>query len=176
MKIQSLFADKQSSNHPTLKLMGSFAAFLGLGLTLASCSSSKVTESDQIRTKLSQSTGLYCAIVTESGVRDISVALNIALAKNCDGTKPFTTSHYTTPSRDPEVLYCCSLAQNLKKDSSSPTQKSDVTAPSETPSKPVVPASGPTTEEKATNPPQSSIKKTVAPASRRTPASTQKRK
>ena len=171
MKTQAHLQDKLTSNHPTLKLMGSFAAFLGLGLTLASCSSSKVTESDQMRTKLSQSTGLYCAIVTESGVRDISVALNIALAKNCDGSKPFTTSHYLTPSRDPEVLYCCSLAQNLKKESIQPAAKASEDEPKLTPSS--------TSEPETGKPPavsQPTSKRSVTPAKQRVPASSQKRK
>lgn len=112
-----------------------------IALHFSSCSSAKKERIDQ-RDKLANSSGLFCDFVNGEQYSDVEVVLNLEMAKKCDGSKPFSVSHYRNASDVNGVVFCCSM---IKK---SDMARSSSVSPNTGATKQVPPASSPSNSNK----------------------------
>lgn len=78
---------------------------------VSGCASGKIKQRQEVREKLSQSSGYFCGFVNGESFPDMEVQLNIEIAKSCQAGEPFTITNYKNPQDLTGVLFCCNIRE-----------------------------------------------------------------
>ncbi len=68
----------------------------------------------EMRTKVSKESGMFCDFVNGDDHKDVEVELNLQMAKKCDAVKSFTISQYKSSSDVNGMIYCCAMSAERK--------------------------------------------------------------
>ena len=146
---------------------------LGLvGVTfLVGCSGRRAREARlKERQEITRQTQMFCEFVSGEEYPDIDVKVNIEMGKKCEKEKPFSFSHYVTPSKITGVLYCC----HAKPPSAQPSEGSSPAAAARVRRvRPASPALNVSPESNSISEPAQRVPASVPPAARTAPNSVQ---
>ncbi|MGE5086592.1 MAG: hypothetical protein ACM3MG_09850 [Bacillota bacterium] len=83
---------------------------LSSAFLLSACASGAFKARQEQREKLASSSGMFCEFISGDVHPDLDVELNMAMARRCDSSRPFTITNYKNSSNQQGVVYCCAMA------------------------------------------------------------------
>jgi hypothetical protein len=94
----------RSSFFSILLLLG-FLFVVGSGCSGRKAREARLKERDEV----ARQSQFYCQFVSGEDFPDIDVKTNIEMGKRCEKEKPFSLTHYVTPSKITGVMFCCHI-------------------------------------------------------------------
>lgn len=94
--------------------MKTYLSLIACLVFLASCSS-HYKKRQEMREKVSASSGLYCEFISGDQFTDLDVELNLQIAKKCEVDKNYSITNYKNASDQIGVIYCCQIQKKTAK-------------------------------------------------------------